>query len=112
MVDGSNEAPSAPDVSSSANVERSLEALPDLVTALTRVLDSLEGIDKRLGRVERAVGEHTEMLSKLRTVVHRLEGEMATKKQMKKLKKVLDQLDVIEIPDDAPEPESSEKNRE
>ncbi|MEQ9503429.1 MAG: hypothetical protein RIT81_41595 [Deltaproteobacteria bacterium] len=83
-----------------------------LAADLRQTLDALKGIDQRLGRVERSLGEHTEMLSKLRTVVDRLEGAMATKKQMKKLKKVLDQLDVIEIPDDAPLPEGALENRD
>jgi hypothetical protein len=57
---------------------------------------------ERIGDLEDAVAEAVEEIGKLRKTMGDLRGSVATKKQVKKLKKVLDQLEVIEVGDDAP----------
>lgn len=62
----------------------------------------------RIAELEDSMSEVLEILDGMKKSLARLEDKVATKKQVKKLKKVLDQLDVIEVgPEDAPSPEGS-----
>lgn len=76
---------------------------PEPATDLRPVLNVLEKLAERLGDLEDAVAEAVEELEKTRRAISDLKKSAATKKQVKKLKKALDQLEVIEVgPDDAP----------
>lgn len=67
---------------------------------LGKVLDTLEGLDRRLARIERVQRETTQVLDRLRRAVKEVDGTMARRQDIKKLKKKLDQLEVVELADD------------
>ena len=63
----------------------------------------LTALDRRLARIERAQREAVEATDRLRRAVRDVEASMGRRTDLKKLKKVLDQLEVVEVPDDAPD---------
>jgi hypothetical protein len=88
-ADPASPAPAQPAVADNQAIVRALGVLAD-----------------RIGDLEDAVAEAVEELGKVRKTVSNLKDEVATKKQVKKLKKILDQLEVIEVGDGAPADES------
>ncbi|MCK6544606.1 hypothetical protein L6R52_01955 [Myxococcota bacterium] len=67
------------------------------------VLRAVSALTQRIAELEDAVAEAAEEIGKVRKAVSDLKHSAASKKQVKKLKKVLDQLEVIEVgPESAP----------
>ena len=63
-----------------------------------------EALEQRLARAERVQRETVESLERLRKAVRGVDSEMARRADVKKLKNVLDQLEVVEIAEGPPQP--------
>jgi hypothetical protein len=75
---------------------------------LDAALSALVALDERLAQLERVQHETVEALDRVRKAVREVDAEMARRGDVKKLKKVLDQLEVVEIAEGpaGPQPES------
>ena len=78
----------------------------DLLAAhkLDAALAALAALEQRLARAERVQRETVESLERLRKAVRGVDSEMARRADVKKLKNVLDQLEVVEIAEGPPQP--------
>lgn len=65
-------------------------------------------LSHKIADLEDVLAEAVEELAKVRKAVVALEKRSATKKQIKKLKKVLDQLEVVEVGAEGSTPEDSQ----
>lgn len=84
------------------------EELPSTDRSLIAALEILTRMNERLEEIEDAIAEVNEAVGKVRKQVDGLEKVVAKKKQVKKIVKVLDQLEVLEEDDD----DTSSKARE
>ncbi len=67
------------------------------------VRHALKVLADRIGDLEVLLRESNDELGKMRKQLAELKTVVAKKKHLKKLKKVLDQLEVVEVGEDAPE---------
>ena len=78
----------------------SAEELPSTDRSLIAALEILTRMNERLEEIEDAIAEVNEAVGKVRKQVDGLEKVVAKKKQVKKIVKVLDQLEVLEEDED------------
>jgi len=70
------------------------------LTALQDLKKMLRGVTDRLADLEDAVAESTEGIVQLKKSLRMMGKAVATRKDLKKLKKILDQLEVVEVGDE------------
>lgn len=68
--------------------------------ALEEALELLRSLHKKVGRLEKRLEAQNEGIDAVREAVADLSKVVAKKKHLKRLKKVLDQLEVVELADD------------
>ena len=68
-------------------------------TTVDEALDLLRTIHKKVGRLEKRLEAQAEATEALKSEVKALSKVVARKKHLKRLKKVLDQLEVVELAD-------------
>ena len=79
-----------------------MSPLPDEEGLSEPLRHALRILADRIGDLEALVRESNEELAKVRKQLGELKTVVAKKKQLKKLKKVLDQLEVIEVGEEPP----------